>query len=89
MLRAPCRFAPAPGVLLGPGPLVAALPVHRLHNAGLDDSSGARAELAQLTADTSWRPKVRLGAIFLIAARSWPGHVKTPGSDASEGTAGH
>ena len=36
---------------------MAALPVHRLHHAGFDDSSGARVELARLTADTSWRPE--------------------------------
>jgi len=62
-LRAPRRFAPASRVLLSPGPLVAALPVHRLHHASFDDSPGVRAELAQLTANTSWRPEDRLGAI--------------------------
>ena len=30
-LRPPCRFAFAPGLLLGPAPLAAALPVQRLH----------------------------------------------------------
>jgi hypothetical protein len=48
-------FAPASRVLLSPGPLVAALPVHWLHQAGFDYSPGARAERAQLTANTSWR----------------------------------
>ena len=45
-LRPPCRFAFAPGFLLGPGPLVAALPVQRLHQVGFDYSPGAWAPLA-------------------------------------------
>jgi hypothetical protein len=47
-LRPPCRFAFAPGFLLGPGPLVAALPVqHQVgfgHAAAMNSASRVRSD---------------------------------------------